>query len=253
MNYNSRKDTSWNRVSGWYNKITRDKGHYFHQQVIIPKALKLLSLSASSNVLDLGCGNGVLAKSLPKSIKYTGVDLSENLIEKAKFDDKNSSHKYIIADITLPLNIPEEFSHAVIMLALQNVDNPYNVFKNTIKSLSPNGRFLIIINHPMFRIPRQTSWGFDEGRKIQYRRIDKYMSPMEIPINMNPSDRNSEITTSYHFSLNDYSKMLKDSGFVIELIEEWTSDKLSEGRFKKSEDRARNEIPLFMAILAKKI
>lgn len=78
------------------------------------------------------------------------------------------------------------------------------------------------------------------------------MSPMEIPINMNPSDRNSPITMSYHFPLSDYSKMLKDAGFVIDLIEEWTSDKESEGRAARMENRSRSEIPLFLAIRAVK-
>ena len=79
------------------------------------------------------------------------------------------------------------------------------------------------------------------------------MSPMEIPINMNPSDRSSPITMSYHYPLSDYSKMLKDAGFVIDLIEEWTSDKESEGRVARMENRSRAEIPLFIAIRAIKI
>lgn len=258
------KNTSWNKVAGWYQKVTNDgRGHYYHEHVIIPKVLKLLNFthtqsqtsptSKQVSILDMGCGNGVLAKHLPKPVKYTGIDLSENLIRSAKYDNKNKSFKFIQGDITKSLNTSEQFTHAVIMLALQNVKDPKSVFQNATNLLIANGHLLIVLNHPMFRIPRQTSWGFDESRKIQYRRVDKYMSPMEIPINMNPSDRNSEVTMSYHFPLSEYSKMLQETGFVIEKIEEWTSDKESFGSAKKMEDRARNEIPLFMAILAKKI
>ena len=75
---------------------------------------------------------------------------------------------------------------------------------------------------------------------------------MQIPINMNPSDRNSPITMSYHHPIGDYSRMLKDAGFTIDLIEEWTSDKESEGRAAKMENRSRSEIPLFLAIKAVK-
>jgi hypothetical protein len=46
------------------------------------------------------------------------------------------------------------------------------------------------------------------------------------------------------------SQMLFDGGFLIEKIEEWISDKKSEGGMAKIEDKARKEIPLFMAILA---
>lgn len=258
MNRNFR-NTSWQKVAPWYNKITRGgEGHYYHEHVIIPNVLRLLELNDKSQMtnaklLDLACGNGVLAKSLPKNVKYTGVDLSESLIKYAKNGDKNSNHKYIVGDITEPLTFHESFTHATIILALQNIKNPAAVFDNVSKLLLVNSKLIIVLNHPMFRIPRQSAWGIDEGRKIQYRRVDKYMSPMEIPIRMNPSDPRSEQTMSYHYPLSDYSKMLKDAGFAIDLIEEWTSDKESVGRAGRMENRSRAEIPLFMAIKCIKV
>jgi hypothetical protein len=44
--------------------------------------------------------------------------------------------------------------------------------------------------------------------------------------------------------------MLKDAGFAIDVIEEWTSDKESEGRAARMENRSRSEFPLFLAIKA---
>lgn len=262
MNKRFPKNTSWQKVAPWYNKITRGgEGHYYHEHVVIPGVLRLLGLSPKSpkfpqspqNVLDIACGNGVLAKHLPKDVEYTGIDLSESLIRTAINGDKNYKHKYIIGDITNwsnLSNLPKGFTHATIILALQNISDPLCVLKNASNLLIANGYLLIVLNHPAFRIPRQSSWGIDEERKIQYRRIDKYMSPMEIPIRMNPSDPQSAQTMSYHFPVSDYSKMLHDAGFVIDLIEEWTSDKESVGRASKMENRSRAEIPLFMAIKA---
>jgi len=253
------RNTSWQKVAPWYNKTTRGgEGHYYHQHVVIPGVLRLLDLNSkflihNSKLLDLGCGNGVLAKSLPKNVDYLGVDLSESLIRFAKNEDKNYHHRYEVADITKPLNLTEKFDAAVIILALQNVKDPEAVLLNAAKLLITNSKLVIVLNHPAFRIPRQSSWEIDESKKTQYRRIDRYMSPLEIPINMNPSDRNSEVTWSFHYPISSYSKMLKDAGFVIELIEEWTSDKESEGRASKMENRSRAEFPLFMAIKAKKI
>jgi len=251
MRRNSR-NTSWQKVAPWYNKITRGgEGHYYHEHVVIPGVLRLLG--PVSNILDLACGNGVLAKSLPKNVKYTGVDLSESLIKYAKSEDKNYNHKYFVGDVADHLNLAETFDAAAIVLALQNITDPKAAFENASRYLIPNSRFVIVLNHPAFRIPRQSAWGIDEERKIQYRRVDKYMSPMEIPIRMNPSDPQSQQTMSYHFPISDYSKMLKEAGFVIELIEEWTSDKESVGRAGRMENRSRVEIPLFMCILARKI
>jgi ubiquinone/menaquinone biosynthesis C-methylase UbiE len=255
---------SWQKVAPWYNRITNEgQGHYYHQHVVIPGVLRLLELNIKSQIsniklLDLACGNGVLAKAIPNNVEYLGIDNAPSLINEAKRTDHNPKHKYLVADITKPL-IPLEAkgsltgTHATIILALQNIPNPSKVFQNASFHLLTRGPLVIVLNHPAFRIPRQSSWGIDESRKIQYRRVDKYMSPMDIPINMNPSDRNSQVTMSYHFPLSDYSKMLKDAGFVIDLIEEWTSDKESEGRAARMENRSRSEIPLFLAIRAIKI
>jgi len=265
---NKFRGTSWQKVAPWYSKITeRGQGHYYHQHVVIPGVLRLLDFNSKLSIvnyklIDLACGNGVLGKSIPKDIEYLGIDIAASLVNEAKKTDRNPKHKYLIADVTKPLNVPADFiqhqpggagfTHAVVILALQNIQNPTKVLQNASQHLIKSGILVIVLNHPAFRIPRQSSWGIDKGRKIQYRRIDRYMTPMQIPINMNPGDRDSEVTMSYHFPISTYSKMLKDAGFVIELIEEWTSDKESEGRAARMENRSRSEFPLFLAIKALK-
>ena len=247
------RNSSWQKVAPWYNRITdHGQGHYYHQHVIVPGVLNLLELKPNSKLLDLACGNGVLAKSIPEVVEYLGVDNAPSLINEAKKTDRNSSHKYLVADITKPLTAPTDFSHATIILALQNIQNPTKVLQNASQHLIKGGILVMVLNHPAFRIPRQSSWGIDDERRIQYRRIDKYISPMNIPINMNPGDRNSPITMSYHHPLSAYSKMLKDAGFVIDLIDEWTSDKESEGRAARMENRSRSEIPLFLVLRCRK-
>lgn len=209
-----------------------------------------MDLKPDSKVLDLACGNGVLARSLSTRVEYYGIDTAPSLVKEAQRADRNPLHKYLIADVTKPLAIPNDFTHAAVILALQNIQNSQKVLGNASKYLIKNGVLVIVLNHPAFRIPRQSSWEIDEGRKIQYRRIDKYMGPMQIPINMNPSDKHSAVTISYHFPISAYSKMLKDAGFAIDVIEEWTSDKESEGRAARMENRSRSEFPLFLAIKA---
>lgn len=246
------RNTSWQGVAPWYNKITEHgQGHYYHQHVVMPGVTKLLDIKPDSKLLDLACGNGVLANSLPKNVEYLGIDIAGDLVSQGRKNDKNPKHKYMVFDVTKTLEIPNDFTHAAAVLAIQNIRKPIDVFQNVSQHIKKGGVFVLVLNHPAFRIPRQSSWGIDMDRKIQYRRIDKYMSPMDIPILMNPGDKNSKQTMSYHHPISDYSKMLYDSGFTIDLIEEWTSDKESEvGKTAKMENRSRSEIPLFMAIRA---
>lgn len=252
VNLNKNRQTSWDHVGKWYHELVGQKGHYYHQQVIIPKVLRLLSLSKDSSVLDLACGQGVLARYLPQGVYYQGVDLSPKLIDLAKQTDKNSNHHYSVSDITKPLILTKhDFDSAVIILGLQNISLPEGVFANAYQYLKIGGRFIIVINHPYFRIPRQTSWGIDEKNKIQYRRINRYLTPLKVPIAAHPGKfAKSPITWSFHYSLADYSRFLFKEGFLIATIEEWISDKISIGKTAKMENRAREEFPLFMTITA---
>lgn len=249
--------TSWEAVHGWYDSAVGDEGHYYHKNVVLPGVLKLLDLPKGSEcqLLDLACGNGILSHHIPPSTKYTGVDLAPSLITAAKRNDKNPSHEYIVADITQPLPLNKTgYTHSTIILALQNLENPKMAFLNAAKHLAPGGSLVIAMNHPCFRIPRQSSWKVDEQQKMQYRRIDRYSSPMKIPIHTHPSKgKESSTTWSFHHPLASYSLWLHEAGFSIDLIEEWYSNKQSTGRNATMENRSREEIPLFLAIRAIKI
>ena len=246
------QDTSWEKSSKWYKKIVGEDGHYFHQAVIFPKIEQLINFEKINSVLDLACGQGIFERQINPKSEYIGVDISRSLIDEAKRRSTNKNHQFLVADISKKLPLKENhFDLVIIILALQNIRDVDGVIKNAYKHLKDNGQFLIILNHPVFRIPRQSSWGVDTDSKTQYRRIDRYMSGLEIPISTNPGKfQNSEITWSFHFPLAKYSQILFDNNFLIEKIEEWVSDKKSTGPMAKMEDRARNEIPMFMAIKA---
>lgn len=246
--------TSWEKVSGWYDKKIGDKGDYFHEHLVIPNSLKLLNLKEKDNLLDLACGQGVLARHLPKTVEYTGIDISSFLIKEAKSRDKSVNHNFLTADITKSLDLKfNSFSSATIILALQNLENPGKAILNVSRVLKPGGKLLIVINHPCFRIPRQSGWGINEKSKQQYRFVNRYLSFLKIPINMEPGRRSGgQITWSYHYSISQISFWLRENHLLIERIDEWSSQKKSEGRVAKMENLARAEIPLFMAILAQK-
>jgi ubiquinone/menaquinone biosynthesis C-methylase UbiE len=251
----NQKSTSWEPANKWYKQIVGDEGHYYHQKIIIPALMRILNLKEQGQaaLLDLACGTGVLARHLPKNTPYVGVDISPSFIKEAKNLDKELLHTYHTADATQKLPIKDQtFTHGTIVLALQNIEHPLKVFQNFAKFLNNNGLLVIVLNHPYFRIPRQTSWEVDKERKIQYRRVDRYFSPLEIPIQAHPSKgQKSEQLLSYHFPLSSYINWLNEAGFALVNMEEWCSDKVSEGGAAKMENRSRAEIPLFMCLVAR--
>jgi ubiquinone/menaquinone biosynthesis C-methylase UbiE len=246
--------TSWQQSSKWYNDTVGEQGHYYHQHTVIPNLLKLLDFKENSqpSLLDLACGQGVLSRSIPSFVEYVGIDLASDLIKASRQRNKNPRCQFLIGDVTKKLPIEkQDFTHGVIVLAIQNIEDPLYVFKNAFLHLKKGAKLILILNHPCFRIPRQSSWKIDLENKIQYRRIDRYMSSLKIPIQTHPGQgQHSPQTWSFHHSLSTYSQWLKEAGFTIDLIQEWCSDKSSEGKMAKMENRSREEIPLFMAISA---
>ena len=216
----------------------------------------VLKIDSKSKILDLACGEGVLSRTLKGYKYFLGVDISKDLINDAEEKNTNPNAQFIIKDVSRDLDIDErDFTHCTIVLALQNIENPFPVIANAFKHLASGGMFAIVINHPYFRIPKSTAWEVDRENRHQYRKIFRYLSPHKIRIDMNPGagERTSkQFTYSYHNSLADYTMMIHEAGFDIEFIDEWISDKASEGPLAESENFARREFPMFMCIVCRK-
>jgi SAM-dependent methyltransferase len=250
------KSTTWEGSHKWYGRIVGESGHFYHQNIIFPHLLKLLKLKKEkTSILDLGCGQGILSRIVSKEFYYSGIDISPSLIKEARKLSDKKNDIFLVGDITKDRSlIKDKFDYVCFILSIQNINDPKAAINFAAASLKPEGRLIIIMNHPCFRIPRQSSWGIDEAKKMQFRRIDNYMSHLEIPLQTHPSKENkSQLLYSYHFPLSAYCNWLYESNLLIENIYELCSSKKSIGPKAKMEDRAREEIPLFMSLIGKKL
>ncbi|SVD60494.1 uncharacterized protein METZ01_LOCUS413348, partial [marine metagenome] len=178
-----RKPTLWDQASRWYDSLVGMSGSDYHQTIVMPGVLKMLELKPGRRVLDLACGQGVFSRFLlEKKIKPEGLDSSEELLRMARSRSvKSISYHLGNAGDAKILN-GQEIDGIACLLAVQNIEKIEPVFKNVARWLKPKGKFVMVLTHPCFRIPRQTHWGWDEGKKIEYRRVDRYANEMKIPI-----------------------------------------------------------------------
>ncbi len=245
------KNTSWGKVADWYDDVVGDPDSY-QNKVILPNILRILDLKPDNTVLDVACGQGFFTQEFSKtSAKVSGIDISEELINIAKRNSPNIAYFVSSAD-DLNAFSESQFDVITITLALQNIEKISQVFKECYRVLKKGGRLVLVLNHPILRIPHKTSWGFDVEKKIQFRRLDSYLSESKHEIIMNPSKKDGIKTISFHRPLQVYVKNLANAGFTIHRLEEWTSHKVSEeGSKKVIEDTARKEFPLFMCLECK--
>lgn len=246
----AKKDTSWQAVAEWYADYSAAEGTY-HQTVIVPNLLRRIEPKAGQTILDLACGAGVMSAELTKAgAKIIGIDASATLITAAKKAAPQATFHVASAD-KIPL-AERSVDTAICVLAIQNIAPIRETFVAVARVLKPVGKLYLVLNHPAFRIPKSSSWGWDETTKTQYRRVDAYLSEKSVGITAHPGQKNSETTLSFHRPLQLYVKLLASAGFAITRLEEWISPKKSQaGPRQKEEDRIRKEIPLFMLIEAK--
>ncbi len=242
-----KQNTSWGSVAEWYAKHLEDKDSY-HSQVVLPNILRVLDIQKGQHVLDLACGTGFFSEAFyAAGAQVTGVDIGKELISLAKEHASKDIAFYVSHAHELKFIEDKSIDTIALILAIQNIKEVKEIFIECKRVLKQDGRLIVVMNHPAFRIPGASHWEWSGDK--EYRRIDLYLSEKSSEIVMHPGSAQSEVTVSFHRPLQYYVKLARAAGFSITRLEEWISHKSSEkGPRQKEEDRLRKEIPLFMMI-----
>ena len=247
--------TDWGEVADWYDQLVGDSGSEYHREVVLPGVLRMLALAKGETAVDVACGQGVLCRILhERGVEVTGVDAAKELIDAARARGP-AEIRYEYADARELHFLPAgRFAAAACVLAVQNIHPLQGLFDGVARALRIGGKFVIVMMHPCFRGSKESHWGWDESKKVQYRRVDRYLLPRKSPIVTHPGKSPDIYTWTFHKPIELYLKSLRNAGLLVDSIEEWPSHKTStSGPKAAAENSARKEIPMFMAIRALKI
>ena len=246
---------SWDPVATWYTGWVGARGSNHHRQLAIPALLDLLNLLPGEHVLDVGCGPGVLAGEVARlKGRYTGVDASPKLLAFAR-RHHGSRGQFVLGDATRLDTVPEirkgAFDAATFLLSIQDIEPLEHAFSSAAASVRRGGRIVVLMTHPCFRVPRQSGWGWDAERRLQYRRVDRYLTRLDVPMKAYEGGRGT--TWSHHRPLADYVNGLAANGLFLDRIEEIPGlHAMPRSGASPAERMALKEIPLFMGVRAVK-
>ena len=248
---NSSPSTSWENVAHWYDGWVGKRGSHYHRKVALPTVMELLELRPKEKVLDIGAGSGVLAPHVVRAGgQYVGLEVSSSFIKLARrYHGKENQARFVRGDARhLQGHFEQEsFDAAVFLLSIQDMTPLDKVLEGASWALKPGGRVVVFMVHPCFRVPRQSGWGYDRARKLSYRRIDRYLSPLSVPMKVHQKGRGS--TRSFHRPLGDYVSALTGAGLRLESLRELPDQPMTAQKGEVDNP----DIPLFLALQASKV
>lgn len=133
-----------------------------------PAVRALIPDLRGKTVVDLGCGFGWFSRWAAEqgAESVLGVDLSENMIGRARADTQDSRIAYSIGDLS-QLQLPSgAYDFAYSSLALHYLEDFDRLLSVVYQSLRSGSRFVFTIEHPIFMAASRAEWMQDtDGRK----------------------------------------------------------------------------------------
>ena len=107
--------------------------------------LKELNKKKFKSLMDVGCANGELLYFLNqklKNVNFTGIDVLQNLLDKAKKNCSNDIN-FLKKDISKKNLKVGKFDRITLSGVLSIFDNPEMIIKNLLGNLNKNGKLYI--------------------------------------------------------------------------------------------------------------
>ncbi|WP_342641507.1 class I SAM-dependent methyltransferase [Rhodoligotrophos ferricapiens] len=211
-----------------------------------PTIETLLPEMRGLRVLDLGCGFGWFCRwaRANGAAHVLGLDLSENMLARAKTETPDGAITYQRADLD-HLELPKAaFELAYSSLALHYVENLGRLFATVHQALVPGGQFVFSIEHPIYMAPREPRWLVDGQGRMTWP-LDSYQ--IEGPRRTNWL---AEGVLKQHRTMGTTLNLLIQHGFSISHVNEWgPTDEQIAAEPELAEERER---PTFLIIAAER-
>jgi 2-polyprenyl-3-methyl-5-hydroxy-6-metoxy-1,4-benzoquinol methylase len=159
----------WDRKAAFWDARMGD-GNLFQRVLLSPAIERLLQVRPGQHILEVACGNGVLARRLAElGARVVATDFSPTFLDLARARSAQHADRleYALVDATderALLALGEgEFDAAVANMALMDMATIDPLLRALTHLLKPDGRFVFSVLHPAFNIAGATTLAFEHG------------------------------------------------------------------------------------------
>ncbi|MBW8481718.1 class I SAM-dependent methyltransferase [Actinomadura parmotrematis] len=199
----------WEANADYWVKVIRG-GHDRYRTELTDRALlEAVGPCAGLRVLDAGCGEGYLSRTLAeRGASVVGVDAAQGLVDAAQAVP--TAAEFVRAGVEA-LPMPDaEFDLVVCNHLFSHLADPGPAIAEFGRVLKGGGRLIVLTLHPCFYVERSEHGeraSVPADRYFEARGIDQYFA-------VDGLDSPSMIT-SWLRPLEYYSRTLREAGFVI--------------------------------------
>jgi len=182
-----------------------------------PEIRALLPDLKGLRIVDLGCGFGWFSRFAAGegATSVLGLDLSENMIARAKAENAHPAITYDIADLE-QLELPQAaFDLAYSSLAFHYVEDFGRLAAKVRVALVPGGRFVFTIEHPIYMASARAGWRTDDAGN-RFWPVDHYSLE-----GRRTTDWLAKGVVKYHRTIATTLNTLMDQGFAVRRVIEW--------------------------------
>lgn len=203
--------SEWEQHADWWQSEFTDGADVEYVEQIIPLALELLA--GRDHIIDIGTGEGQIARSLLKAgdaERVTGVDPTRSQIATAI--ERAGRAQYCLASADALPFADNTFDAALACLVYEHIENMDTAIAETARVLRKGGRFVFMLNHPLLQTPG-SGWIDDQWMDPpeQYWRIGKYL----VETNTLEEVRKDVFIPFVHRPLHRYVNAIASAGFTI--------------------------------------
>ena len=156
FNWHKEAEKQWDSRAELWNQRSQDMWDNGSRKSILPFLQSYIDKGAS--IADLGCGDGYGSYKLHQSgYRVTGLDLSQDMIERANARMKTDGLKFVQGDLT---NLPfekESFDGIMAINSLEWTEVPSQGLEEMKRILKPGGKLCIGLLGPT-AMPRVNSY-----------------------------------------------------------------------------------------------